>query len=51
MEVIGQLMDATLNVFQIEFNIYGYTISLWQVFLFTAVTGIIGWAIGRIFGD
>lgn len=42
---------ATLNLFKLEFTLYGFTFSFWEVFLFTIVGGILLSFIGRLFGD
>ena len=45
------LFGAVLEVFRIEFTIYGFTFSLWQVFCFDVVAAIIGWILGKVFLD
>lgn len=47
----GALITAVVEVFQIEFTIYGYTFSMWEVFLFDVVAGIVAWAIGKLLLD
>ena len=42
---------ATHNLFKLEFTLYGFTFSFWQVFLFAIVGGILLSFIGRLFGD
>lgn len=49
MHAIGQLLLALVEGMQHEFNIYGYDISLWQIFMFTCVGSIIMILIGGIF--
>lgn len=44
-------MAAVVRVFQVEFTIYGFTFSLWEVFLFSIVAGLVLWFIGRVFLD
>ena len=39
------------NLFSIEFTIYGFTFSMWQVFLFDIVIAIVGWFLGKVFLD
>ena len=34
-------MSATLGVFQMQLSIYGYTFSLWQIFIFTCLIAIV----------
>ena len=45
----GALFSVVLKLFQIEFTIYGFTFSLWQVFLFTAAVDIIAWVVWELF--
>ena len=48
----GQLIEKVVELFSIEFTIYGFTFSLWQVFLFTIVADIVIWVISEVFlGD
>ncbi|MCI9403733.1 MAG: hypothetical protein HFF04_08690 [Oscillospiraceae bacterium] len=41
MEVFKAMFAATLSVFQVEFTLYGFTFSMWDVFLWTGVAGLI----------
>lgn len=45
----GQLIVKTVELFSIEFTIYGSTFSLWQVFLFDIVAGIVIWFLVEVF--
>lgn len=49
MEVIQFLFSCTLAVFQVEFTIFGFTLSMWDVFLWSAVAGLILGFIGGLF--
>lgn len=52
MEDFAALMTATYRIFALEFTLYGFTFSLWQVFAFGAVTVIIGKFLAEVFlGD
>ena len=52
METIAALMSWTFTVFNLPFTLYGFTFSLWEVFLFSAVVGIVARILGEIFfGD
>lgn len=52
MNDLAALISNTLRVFSLEFTLYGFTFSLWEVFLFSAVVGIIARILGEIFfGD
>ena len=49
MEVIGSLFSAVLSLFQLEVNLYGFTFSFWQVFVWTTVAGIVAWILAEVF--
>lgn len=48
---LGALLSWILELFQYEFTIYGVTFSMFDVFAFSIVAGIIGWFLGRLFFD
>lgn len=50
MEGFVRLIEATLLIMQHKFTIYGFTISFWDMFVFSCIAGIIGYAINRLFG-
>lgn len=43
------VISATLRLFKIEFTIYGFTFSLWQVFLFSIAVSIVIWILSEVF--
>ena len=52
MELFGQAVQSALDIFKIEFTLWGFTFSFWEVFAFTIVAGIVCWVISEIFlGD
>lgn len=51
MEHFEELMVLTRDFFKIEFTLYDFTFSMWNVFLFSIVAAILAWIIGRFFGD
>ena len=52
MEHIGVFFQLIMALFKIEVDVYGYTISMWQIYLFTLVGGIVLHFIGGFFnGD
>lgn len=52
MEDFAALMTWTLRIFDLHFTLYGFTFSLWQVFAFSAVAGIVGRILAEVFfGD
>lgn len=50
MAELGQLFSAILSIFQIEFSLYGFTLSFWNVFLWTGFAGIALWVVFAIIG-
>lgn len=49
---VGTLFAGIFDLFKIEFTLYGFTFSLWQVFVFTIIVSLVGWLIGEVFlGD
>ncbi len=46
---IPLIFEKVVELFSIEFTIYGFTFSMWQVFLFDMVAGIIAWIIVEVF--
>ncbi len=52
MEDFAALLSWTLRIFDLQFTLYGFTFSLWEVFLFSAAAGIAGKILGEVFfGD
>ena len=52
MENIAVLFSHVIQIYQIEFTLYGFTFSLWQVFVFVIVASLICWILWEVFmGD
>lgn len=51
MEDLRMTFEATLGVFKVPFTLWGYTFTFWEVFLWTAVAGLLLWFVGRLFDD
>ena len=52
METIAALMSWTFTVFNLPFTLYVFTFSLWEVFIFGAVSCIAGKILAEVFlGD
>lgn len=48
----GAMIAATVELFSVEFAIYGFTFSFWEVFLFSVAASIVVWLLAHIFlGD
>ena len=48
---LGALFSWVLELFTYEFTIYGFTFSMWQVYLFDIVAGIVVWFLMEVFLD
>ena len=48
MEIFLQIFEAVKSILDIRFTLFGYTLSLWNVFAFTFVTGIISYVVGEV---
>jgi hypothetical protein len=52
METLQALFSATLSIFQVPITIWGFTFSWWDVFIWSAVAGLVLAFIGGVFdGD
>ena len=48
---LSALLSWIVDLFSVEFTIYGFTFSMWQVFLFDIVAAIVAWFIGKLLLD
>lgn len=48
LEDIGLMISTTVDILKIEFTLYNFTFSLWQVLLFNLVAGIVIWVIREV---
>ena len=46
---VGLVFQKVVELFQIEFTIYGFTFSMWEVFLFDFAAGIVVWILREVF--
>ena len=46
---IPLIFEKVVELFSIEFTLYGFTFSMWQVFLFDFAASIIIWIIVEVF--
>ena len=51
MEDLNMLFQSVADLFKLEFTLYGFTFSWWQVFFWSIVAGLLSWFIGRWFND
>lgn len=52
MEIFGTVLQKTLAIFKIELTLWGYTFSMWEIFAFVIVVGVVCWIIGEwLLGD
>ncbi len=48
----GAMLNAAMTIMKTELTLWGYTFSMWQVFLFGMVASIIIWILWEVFaGD
>lgn len=48
MELFTSMMETVLDIFQIDFTIFGITLNFWQVFLFCLIAGVVAWFVGVV---
>ena len=41
MEIVKIIIDAVYNILTIEINLFGYAISMWNLFIYTALLSIL----------
>ena len=46
---LALVFSAVVDIFKIEFTIYGFTLNFWQIFLFSGFAGIVAWLLGQFF--
>lgn len=51
MQYLAKFIGYAVDFMKIEFDLFGYTLSFWNIFIFVCLASIILWAIGGIFGD
>lgn len=49
MEIMKVLIDTVYQILTIEIHLIGYSISLWHVFVFTALLSLVVYMMFRIF--
>ena len=50
MEEFANLITCVVNFLKIEFTLWGYTFSLWSVFIWGILATITIWTIKKVFG-
>lgn len=45
MEFLGGIISWAFNILNLQFEIWGFEISLWQVYVFSIVAALLLWAI------
>lgn len=51
MEYVAALFTSTFEIFSLPLDLFGFSFSFWEVFLFGAVACIIGRIIAEVFLD
>lgn len=49
MYTFGKLFRWVFSLFSMSFNLYGYSISFWQIFVFLCLSGICAFILKHIF--
>ena len=48
MEVFGLIFTKTMEILKMNFEVFGFNISLWNVFAFVFVADVVGWVVGQV---
>ena len=48
MAIYLQIFEAITDLLKTRFTLFGYSLSLWNVFAFTFVTGVIAYLVGEV---
>lgn len=51
MDDFAVIITTVWNILNLPFNLFGYTISFWQVFSYTTVGSILLWMVWEVFFD
>ena len=49
MEYVAKFIGYAVDFMRIEFSLFGFTLSFWEMFIFICLASIILWALGEIF--
>ncbi len=50
MEIFGNILSSAFSLFRMDFTIFGFTFSFWEVFVFCFVVGLLTYIIGGFLG-
>lgn len=50
MDEFANLIECVINMLKIEFTLWGFTFSLWSVFIWGILATLVVWTIKKIFG-
>ena len=48
MEDFAEVISGAMALFRMEFTLYGYTLSFWQIFCFSVVASIVIWIVREV---
>ena len=48
METIASFLSVIVQGMSIPMNIYGFTFSFWDIFLWSIIAGVVVWIVGRV---
>lgn len=49
MQIIGYLFNWCLSIYNIQFQLFGYTMSLYALLLFSVIAGFVMWFFYKFF--
>ena len=49
MEFVQWVFNLTLSLFKYPFTLFGYTLSAWEVFIWSIVAGLVIWFFKEVF--
>ena len=48
MEVLGQVLSLAMQIAQMRFDVFGHSISMWNLWIYGAVVSIVAWAVEEV---
>lgn len=48
MGILGEIIRSSMNIMSVEFEIWGYTLDLWQIFIFVVVIDVVAWVVWEV---
>ena len=48
MDDLKLVLDAVVSIMKIEFTVWGFTLSYWQIMLWSMIAGIVLWLVWEV---